>query len=264
MAVKTTLVNLKLFLILTLISSAILLLDYFNLMQLPKSALSYLSAPIQYGLYRSAQGVRSQFKSIFLARLSAQENAALKNQLAQLLSENSQLKTKLSEAEKLIDQNSSLSPKTFDLIPARTIGLGRYLLIDKGSNDGIKSGQLVVFKDNYVGVIKMVSPKSSQVILSSDPDSKVAVFTQNSAGKAKGLLVGRFGSESFMDKVLHAESIKEGDLVYSDGTDGLLPRGLILGKVTQVIDQPNAIFKVAKVKAVFDASDLEVVFVMKV
>ena len=65
-----------------------------------------------------------------------------------------------------------------------------------------------------------------------------------------------------MDKILHEEKIAVGDLVYSEGTEGFLPRGLILGKVTEVLERATQVFKQAKVKSVFDIRDLELVFVI--
>jgi len=90
----------------------------------------------------------------------------------------------------------------------------------------------------------------------------MAAFSQGLEGVAKGVLVGQFGTESLLDKILHEETIKAGDLVYSEGTEGNLPRGLILGKVVEVKGEENEVFKQAKVVPVFDIRDLELVFVI--
>ncbi len=145
----------------------------------------------------------------------------------------------------------------------RVYKLDRYLKIDKGLSSGIKEGQAVVVNDNFIGKIVGVSEKASNIQLLQDPDSKVAVFSQGLGGKAKGVLSGQFGLELLMDKILHEEKISEGDLVYSEGTEGYLPRGLILGRVSEVTEKENELFKKAKVKPVFDLRDLELVFVIK-
>ena len=187
----------------------------------------------------------------------------MQEQIGSLLSENADLRRKLSESESLIEQEKTLDPKVYKFIIARPIGLDRYLKIDKGSEDGVKLNQAVVFKDNFLGKVTNVSPKTSSLILPTDPDSKLAVFSINKEGRAKGILSGRFGSEMIMDKILHEEKIFEGDLVYSEGTEGFLPRGLILGRVTEVLERETEIFKQAKIKPVFDISDLELVFVIE-
>lgn len=180
-----------------------------------------------------------------------------------LLSENARLRKQLAETQSVVSQQKYLDPATYNLLPARPIGLSRYLKIDQGANAGIKIGQAVVFNDNYVGKIISSGERSSNIQLLADPDSKVAAFSQGLEGKAKGVLAGQFGSEILFDKILHEEIIKVGDLVYSEGTEGFLPRGLILGKVSQVMERENEIFKQAKVQSNFNIGDLDLVFAIQ-
>lgn len=237
-------------------------LNFTPFLDFPKKIASYITNPISFGLYNSYQGVRSQLYFVFASRFVARENKTLKEQLGTLLFENTTLKKRLSEVQSQLEQFEFISPTTYNLVPARPVGLGRFLKIDKGSGDGIRVGQAVMFKDNFVGRIKETSLKSSTVLLMQDPDSKIASFTQGGGGRAKGVVVGQFGTESLMDKILHEEIIEIGDMVYSEGTEGFLPRGLILGKVSEVLERKNEVFKQAKVKPVFDIRDLELVFVI--
>lgn len=254
--------NLQLFLFLTFISLLIILSDSFHLLDIVKRASFYITNPISFGIYKTYHDISRQFYFIYAARYAAQENKALKDQLSELLSENATYRQKLAELQAQASQEQFTSPKTYNLVSARPNGLSRYLKIDKGSDTGIKVGQAVVYRDNYVGKVVSVSPSSANIQLLEDPDSKVAAFSQGKQGRAKGLLLGQFGSDLLMDKILHEEKISVGDLVYSDGTEGFLPRGLILGKVTAVLDRPNELFKQAKVKPNFDVSDLDLVFVI--
>ena len=244
------------------LSILILFLDNLHFLALPKTALSYITTPIQFGLYSSGQTAGKQFYFIFSARFAAKENKALKEQLAELLSENARLRRNLSETESLLEQQETLDPRVYNLVSARPIGLDRYLKIDKGSRDGVKESQAVIFKDNFLGRVKQVSEKTSSVELTTDPDFKLSAFSINKDGKAKGILIGKFGSEILMDKILHEEKIEKGDLVYSEGTEGFLPRGLILGIVGEVFGNETQVFKQAKIKSVFDIRDLELVFLM--
>ena len=255
--------NFKLFLILVSISLLILALDLVHLLNFPQKLFSYITNPISFGLYATSQKLGRQFHFVFQARFAAQENKALKEQAGHLLSENAQLRKKLAESESLVSQIQHLDPLTYNLTAARPIGLGRFLKIDKGLSSSIKKGQAVVFNDNLVGRIAGISEKGADVQLLTDPDSKVAGFSQGIEGKSKGVLVGQFGTEILMDKILHEEKIKLGDLVYTDGTEGFLPRGLILGRVNQVMERENEVFKQAKIQPVFDIRDLELVFVIR-
>lgn len=256
------LTDIKRFLTLLIISILLILLDNFGALNFFKSALQIVTVPIQYGLYKTSNIITNQFEFIILARRASQENKALTDQLAQVSAENARLQTKLAEAEGFLAQQSSLDAKTFNLIAARPIGASRYLFIDKGTEAGIKVDQAVVFKDNLIGKIQKVSPKRSEVLLTVDPDFKLGAFTSNAEGKGKGILLGQFGTDMLLDKILHQEPVKKNDLVYTEGTELEIPRGLIIGQVSEVISVDNAVFKQAKVKSMFDIGSLDVVFVI--
>lgn len=254
--------NLQTFLSLLFAALLIVVLDTTGILKLPKQVAFYVTNPISFGLYKSYNNIQRQFYFIFEARFAAQENIALKEQIGNLLSENAGLRKRLAEAEATNSQGDYIDARTYNLAPARPIGLGRYLKIDQGLSSGIEQNQAVVVNDNYIGKIIQVSEKGSLVQLLTDPDSKVAAFSIGKEGKAKGVLSGQFGTDLLMDKILHEEKIEAGDLVYSEGTEGNLPRGLILGRVIEVLELPNEVFKQAKVEQIFDIRDLELVFVI--
>jgi rod shape-determining protein MreC len=260
---KVLLIDLKLFLLLTLICGVILITGKIGILEFPLKLIQTLTIPIQYGFYKTGQNTLSQFNFIFLARSSFQENVALKKQLSEVINDKALLSKKLKETEELVDQYNKLNPETYDLLPARVISSVRYLTLDKGLSDGLKGNESVVYKDNYIGKIQNVSPKISQVLLVTDPESKIAVFSQGESGRSKGIIQGQFGSELLMDKILHQEVIEKNDIVYSEGTEGLLPKGLIIGRVTEVLERQNEVFKQAKVEPVFNAVDLDNVFIIK-
>lgn len=260
---KIILLDFKLFIILIIFSILLFAFDNFGLLNFPKGILQTLTTPVQYGLYKNSTNFKKQFTFIVEARKASLENNALKQQLALISAENATLQKKIRDTTDLIDQYNKLNPQTFDLLPTRVLGIERYVIIDKGSNDGIAESQVVVYKDNYLGKTKNVTPKTSQVILATDPESKIAVFSQGSYGRARGILTGKFGSEMLMDKILHEEIVEVGDLVYSEGTEGKLPKGLVMGKVVEVMERQNEIFKQAKVEPIFKLVDLDSVFLIK-
>lgn len=259
---KALFADFKLFLFLISLSVLIIILDNFRFLNLPKSAAQYLTTPIQYGLYKTSQSVGKQLEFVIIARRSAQQNKALQEQLAHVLSENANLRRKLAETESFLNQQNTLSPQNFNLLAARPLGISRYLIIDKGTDDGVKNNQVVIYKDNYIGKISETSPKKSQVMLVSDPDSHLAAFVSDQNGKAKGVLSGQFGQDMLLDKVLHQEPLSKDDLVYSEGTETEIPRGLVLGIISEVDQRENQIFKQAIVKSVFDIANIDVVFVI--
>lgn len=260
--VNTLLKDSKIFLTLIILSILIFALDNLKLLNSSKAFLQNITIPLQYGTYKTGQNLYKQFEVVILSRRAAQENKALTEQIAQILSENANLRRKLAEAEGFLAQEKALNPQTFKTLGARPIGVSRFLRIDKGSIDNLKEGQVVVYKDNFIGLLKTVSPSTSETILAADPNSKIAAFVSNKNGKARGVLAGEFGSEMLLDKILHQEPIEKGDLVYTEGTELNLPKGLVIGQVVEILERPNEVFKQAKVKPLFDITNLEVVFVI--
>lgn len=260
---KVLLKDIKILSFLVFLSLLLFLFDNLGLMRFPKSLVQYLTVPIQYGFYQSGKSLSRQFEFVILTRRASLENKALRKQLGELMTENSDLRARLKEMTAMVDSYGKLSPKTYDMVPARVMGMNRFMVIDKGSDDGVNIDQVVVFKDNYLGKIKKVSPRSSEVLPAQDPESKIAVFSQNNSGRAKGILQGQFGSEMLMDKILHQEIVEAGDLVYSEGTEGKLPKGLIMGKISEVLERQNEVFKQAKVEPIFNLTDLDLVFVIR-
>lgn len=260
---KLSFTDIKLFLFLASFSIFLFLFDKLGILYFPKLLIQSATVPVQYGLYKSGMAFSQQFEFIVMVRQASLENKALKKQLGDLLVENSEVRRKLAENELLLEQYNKLNPRTYDMVATRPIGSGRYLTIDKGYQDGILGDQAVVYKDSLIGQVRNVNPKSAVVMFPSDPDSKIAAYSQNTAGRAKGILKGQFGSEILMDKILHEEAVEVGDLVYTEGTEGKLPKGLIVGRVSEVLERPNEVFKQAKVKAVYDFSDLDMMFVIR-
>lgn len=257
---KTSYLNL--FLILLVLNIAILAADVTGFLKFPKTLIYYITNPISLGFYKSFQNITDKFYFIFYSQKLYEENKTLEESLLETIAENAILIKKLTETQELLSQEYSLDPQIYKLVAAHPKGLDRYLKIDKGSNDGIKIGFPAVLKDNYIGKVIAVSEKGSTILLVSDPDSRLSAFSINKEGRAKGVILGEFGQEMLFDKILHDEQIEIGDLVYSEGLEGFLPRGLVLGKVTEVIKDDNAVFKQAKVKPVFKFLDLDLVFVI--
>lgn len=257
-----TVPQLQTFLILSLISLLLFGLDTIHFLGFIKTGVSFITNPISYGFYKSNQQIGNQLYFLVSARTAAKTNKALEEQLGLLLAENASLRTKLAESDAQLAQQSSVSPRTYNLVTARPIGLDRYLLIDKGSSDGIKVNEAAIFKDNYIGQIIRVTEKSAAVKLSTDPDSKLSAFSSGQSGKAKGVLLGQFGKDLLFDKVLHQEPLEIGNLLYSEGVETFLPRGLILGKVTEVLENGSQVFKQAKVSPEFNVGDLDLIFVI--
>lgn len=252
----------KIALIFLLISVALFLLDSLGILNPLRGASNFAFTPIQIGIFQTGFKIKNQFDFIFSVKTATNENRALKEQLSGLLIENATLRKELSATKLLVAEQTVISPTTYNLLPATIIGTSRYLIIDKGVESGLKVGMPVIFKDSLIGQLKEITLGRSTVILTSDPDSKISSMIQSSGVKTKGILTGQFGHALLLDKILHQEPVAVGDLVYTEGLETILPKGLVLGSVAEVYTRDNEVFKQARVKPIFDASSLDLVFII--
>lgn len=223
---------------------------------------SFILSPIQIGIYQTGIKIKNQYDFIFTVKTAANENRALKEQLAGILIENASLRRELTATKLLVTQQAVINPTTYDLLPANVLGASRFLTIDKGTLSGLRPGMPVVFRDSLIGQLKEVTETRSTIILTSDPQSKISSMVTTPQGKTKGIIVGQFGQALLLDKILHQEPISIGDLVYTEGIETILPKGLVLGTVSEVFSRDNEVFKQARVRPLFDTTSLDIVFVI--
>ncbi len=172
------------------------------------------------------------------------------------------LKAKLNllqaENRNLRQQLEAPLPPGWDFLPALVLGWDRYLLIDKGVNDGVKSGMAVVFKEQLIGQVVEASAKTARVRLLTDPDSKVPAKTIKNS---RGLTIGAFGNRLVFSRVLQKEPLTEADLVLTSG-EADFPPNLVIGKIGLVNSKEGEIYKEAELIPLLDYSKLENVFVV--
>lgn len=133
-------------------------------------------------------------------------------------------------------------------------------IINRGSADGLVPRQAVVQASGLVGQVIAVAPHSAQVLLITDSSSGVDALVQRS--RTRGVVVGRGRQKCQMLYVPNGEDVHEGDVIISSGMDGIFPKGLIIGKVSDVGTRSNGLFQDVDVRPVVDFDMLEHVFVV--
>lgn len=223
-----------------------------------------LTVPVQLGLYRTIQNFKDKLS--FVTEISnlreknqklAEENLELKVEVASLKEEGRQLqavKEQIGFKDKLNGQMQLANIIGFSPLQSE----GR-LTLDKGQKEGVKAGDIALVKDNLIGVVVLVTPRTAIIQLLTDPESKIAAYTLSGA---KGLLVGQFKSEARLTKVLQNEKLEKEELVLTLG-DTNMPKGLVLGKVSAVLKDDKQIFQEAKVDYLISVPKLKEVFLLK-
>ncbi len=150
---------------------------------------------------------------------------------------------------------------------ARVVGIrlgtvGRQLLtIDRGSDDGVAPMMPVVVSEGVVGRIHAVAGRTADVLVLTDLNSSIAVRVDRTRARANVRGLGKT-ELCRLDYVLRTEDVIEGDPLVTSGTDGVFPRGLPVGKVTQLDRTPHGLFQDARVVPAVDVTRVEEVLVL--
>jgi rod shape-determining protein MreC len=167
------------------------------------------------------------------ARLAV-ENKDLKvtNQtLRDLEAENNRLRRALGYRERSV----------FKLIPARVIARDastwwNTIMIDRGSDDGVKNDMPVLTEEGLVGKTTVVSKNASVVLLIADENLKVAASIEGA--REQGIVKGERISTSTMPEISlsflpKTANLQPGQKVFSSGVGGVYPSGIMLGTIKE-------------------------------
>lgn len=224
----------------------------------------------------AASGIRGWFRNIFAyfgsVKSLREENAALKQSnieldkqvrdMMGLEEENQQLRAMLDLFEAEAD---------LDLIAAQVIAKDpsnwySSFTINRGTKDGIEKNQ-AVFTGNgeLIGQVYKVGGSWAEIITIVDPDSGVGSMVQRT--KDIGVLEGdsslRMKGLCRLGYLSRDTDVAVGDYVETSGMGGIYPRGLLIGKVTEVIEDNATMSKYATVEPLADIDRVTEVFVLK-
>lgn len=175
----------------------------------------------------------------------------LEAELAEAKAQNQQLRKTLAAPSEL----------PTDKIPAPVIGRSadnwwQHLFLGRGSKAGIEVGAIVLSDGGIVGRVTQVTPNTSQVLLATDPTSRIGVLVSRS--RHMGYIQGSADRSDlvtlqFFDKT---PDVKVGDTIATSNVSQLFPGGLAVGQVMEVnlqkLPAPEA-----KVKLTAPISSLE-------
>lgn len=219
------------------------------------------------------RAVKGGFDSIDELMNTYQENGRLtkrvddlaqtKVQLQVLQQENRALKDQLKISNTLTDYKvvnavvTSRSPSSWQT----------QLIIDKGTNAGLKKGLSVMGSGGLIGRITQVNTTNAKVELISDNSQvsdRFAIRVQNGDGETVDGIVTSFNQSKnliVMGQITSSVSVKKGDLVTTSGLGGVTPSGLYVGKVEKVGSDNYGLSKKIYIKPATDFNNIPVVSV---
>jgi rod shape-determining protein MreC len=237
-----------------------------------QSGLSFALRPFQgaiAGVAESVAGVAGAVGEIDSLRT---ENATLRDENEQLRNENARLEVVRKENEQLtalVQLQGGLDHATVAtrVIGRETLETRRVAILDKGTDDGIEEGDVVIVGGGALaGRVTDAGPNFSKVTLISDSTS-IVVGQLAESGKS-GEVVGQAGGVLVMRNIDAAVPIGVDEEVFTAGIEvnaGIrspYPKGLVIGSVVDVQRDANDVVQTAFLAPAADLDSFELALVI--
>jgi rod shape-determining protein MreC len=166
------------------------------------------------------------------------------------------------QLKELLDFRGSLSgtPVIASIIANSASNWFQSCVLDKGSADGIRKGMGVVTPLGVVGQVVSVTARTAKVLLLTDPNSGIDVLVQRT--RSRGIVSGSLETGTILKYVKRSEDIQEGDRLITSGTDGVFPKGMMVGTVIKVRKQHLGLFQFVEVLPAVQSARVEEVLVV--
>ena len=227
--------------------------------------------PVQKVAYGFNRGVKD-FVDFFL------NFSDVRDENKELKKENDKLKAEIDEYSKLKEENERLQKvlnfkdekNNYDYIGTNIIGISgdsilNGYIVDRGKDDGIEKGMVVISADGLVGQVSSVGKNWAIVQCIVNENVKVAVMV-DSTRENTGILQGyKDYFNNNLAKVLNLpmdSEVKEGDVIGTSGLGGYYPKEIKIGEVVSVEEDRVKVMKSAIVKPYVDFNKIEELFIV--
>jgi rod shape-determining protein MreC len=248
-------------------------------LKLAEDLLSLVTGPVQRALAGAVDGVRGTFTSVGDVReLQAQveELQTMANDMAAQNVRQKEIEVENIQLRELLNFVAA-NPSLRSYVGGDVIGEGAqvegavigkdpnpyisYVIINRGDRDGLKTGMPVVAGGGrLVGRVAEVRPRWATVQMLNDPGSQINGVVQLS--RATGLATGQPDGTLVLEQIPQSEIVNVGDTIVTSGRGGLLPKGLIIGQVAEIIQRDIELYQRAVLRPAVDFDRLEVLLVI--
>ena len=235
------------------------------------SGVGSVISPLQKIIYNANDKLKESFD--FFINFSK-----VKKENEELAAKNAELENKLIEYNRMKDENTTLremfdysqANENYNYLGCNIVGysggnISNGYIIDKGINDGVKKGMIVITPAGLVG--KVTKSESSYSIVQTILNENIAVASMvESTRETTGILQGATDNKNknltILSNIPIDSEIKEGDVILTSGLGGMYPQEIRIGEVISVEVDSVGIMKKAIVKPYVDFNKLEGLFVV--
>jgi len=200
-------------------------------------AVDIVVAPIEKLFTGMGHGARNLWRNYIYLRGVRRHDYDLQKELDQLRVQQMSLMADARQGQRLQKLLGFRQQYIYKTVVAQVIGTSgsdqsRVILIDKGSNDGLKTDMPVITPDGIVGKVRDVFPNTAQVLEMNDQTAGAGVILETT--RIRGILRGNAAGQLQVIDLLPDDRIKPGERVLTSGGDLVYPRGLAVGDVQSI------------------------------
>jgi rod shape-determining protein MreC len=258
----------KSFLLAVAIICSLLFLHYLKITRPIENIIVSSAKPIFSLASRGSKWIRINYLEYKSKEELQKENSELKEKLSLMLLEASRFGVEAEENAFLREQMKFIQINKYDFQIAEIIGAGAdssqsSFILDKGSRQGIEINQPVIVENGVlIGKISKVNDNTSIVLMVTDDLSAVAATVLNES-RTVGVIEGEFGLGIKMKLIPKAEKIEKNDIVITSGLEPAIPRGLLIGTIKNIKNEPEELFLEAAVESPVDFNKIFLVNILK-
>jgi rod shape-determining protein MreC len=221
--------------------------------------------PFQSLFSKGIQHIKTVWHEYFFLVATAEENFRLKDEINRAIERSNrceELELSNVRLRALLDFQENTN---YNLIAAEIVGKDpspwfKSILINKGEAEGLRTSLPVIVPEGVVGIVTEVSHHYAKVLLQIDQNSAVDALVQRT--RARGIVKGRDDGLCSFEYVLRRHDIQTGDVLVSSGLDGVFPKGLRVGHVSEILIEDAGVFQKITVTPYVDFETIEEVLII--
>lgn len=224
---------------------------------------SYVVFPIQKKIYEIGDYIKRTKEAIVSYQEILEENQVLKNEQIKydiLLSYNEKILEENKRLQEIlkIKEEKNLNLRVTKVNFRNPSNLYTRFYINLGKKDGVKKNMIVLSGETLIGKVGRVYENYSIVDMITSENFNVSALTES---QMLGIVKGSDEEDGtlYFEANTFQNNIEIGEKIYTSGISEIYPKGLYIGKVSEIDEDNGELFRSIKVK-----NDIDILSMMEV